>query len=126
MMNNNEPITIKADELNIDTYPIFCKMYLIQQINDYIQPNMILTYLDVSKLINSIIDVYFLNLSTNSGILLLSNKLYQTFMCVNMQLDRQFLFGLVSHIAQYSKVEYVKENISGMPKPRYKYEWKDK
>lgn len=125
-MAENNSVIINPDELNIDTYPQYCKMYLIQQINDYIQPNMSLTYFDVYKLINSIDDILFLNLRNTSGVLLLSNKVYQLFMCVNMELNREFLFNVVYHVAQYCKVEYVEEDQTGKPAPRYEYEWKEK
>ena len=78
---------------------------------------MSVTYLDVNKLVSIIDDKLFFNLNTESGVLLLSNKIYQLFMCVNVDIDRQFLYNCAVYLSQFCKIEYNKlEN---------DYEWKN-
>ena len=98
-MQNNTPNGINPKELTPETYDIYCRLYLIQNIYEVIPATSLLNYGHIFKLINSIDPLLFDNFSTHTGKLLLLNQIYATFMAVEVELSREFLYEKLTFLA---------------------------
>lgn len=106
-----ETIKIDPTELNEETYVVYCKLYLIERIFEVIPSTSLVQYRHVSKLINSINPILFNDLNTETGKLILLNKIYSTFKSgTNEDLYRPFLYEKISHIAQYDPKLHKKDD----------------
>lgn len=95
-------------DLNNDTYPIYCQLYLIQNIYEIIPSTSLIEYRHVSGLIKLIPNVLYQNLNTETDKLLLLNKIYQLFMEFGVELSREYLYQLVSNL--YNNLSVMKSN----------------
>lgn len=99
-MQNQTVNGINPKELTPETYDIYCRLYLIQNINDVIPVTCLLNYGHIYKLINAIDPILFKDFSSHTGKLLLLNEIYSTFMSFNVELSREFLYNLLTHLAE--------------------------
>ena len=99
-MSTNQTVNgINPRELTPETYDIYCRLYLIQNINDVLDATCILNYSHVYKLIYSIDPILFDNFTTHTGKLLLLNQIYSLFMAANTELSREFLYQKLTYLA---------------------------
>ena len=108
-MENNVS-KIKQSELNSTTYPVYCNLYLIQKIYDELPASLGFTYGDVSIIINSIDSRLYNNLCNETTEIILLNQIYTLFMQNNVELSREVLKGLVSHLSSLYPEDDYNEN----------------
>lgn len=107
MEQTNQTVSgINPKDLTEETYDIYCRLYLVQKINEVIPVTCLLNYGHVYKLINSIDPVLFMDFKSHTGKLLLLNKIYSLFMSVNVELSRQFLYEQISYLADNNPAYY--------------------
>lgn len=95
---------LNMDDLNIDTFPIFCRLYLVQEITKSLPNTCPIQYCHVTRLINSISPVLYENLNTEIGKILLLNEIYSLFMEVEVKLSKDFLYNIVCYLSKYAYV----------------------
>ena len=108
-MENNVS-KIKRGELNSATYPTYCNLYLIQKIYDELPASLGINYSDVSAIINSIDNGLYNNLCNETTEIILLNQIYTLFMQNEVELGRDFLKGLVSHLSSLYPEDDYNEN----------------
>lgn len=101
---------INPKELTPDTFPFYCRLYLIENIYKVIPATSEIEYKHVSQLIHCISPILFKNLKCETNKILLLNEIYSLFMELsNEAFSREFLYGLVTHIASYDPELYYQE-----------------
>lgn len=85
-------------ELTKETYDKFCRLYLIQEINNVIPITCPIQYRHIFKLINSISPALIDSLNTETGKVILLNEVYALFMSVDAELSREFLYDTIEYI----------------------------
>ena len=95
-MQNQTVNGINPRDLTPETYDIYCRLYLIQNITDVLPVTCMINYGSVYKLINSIDPVLFDDFRSHTAKLLLLNQIYSMFMAVNVELSREFLYEKLS------------------------------
>lgn len=95
---------LNMDDLNIDTFPIFCRLYLVQEITKSLPNTCPIQYCHATRLINSISPVLYENLNTEIGKILLLNEIYSLFMEVEVKLSKDFLYDIVCYLSKYAYV----------------------
>lgn len=99
MPENKTANGINPKELTPETYDIYCRLYLIQNINEVIPITAMINYGHVYKLINAIDPILFNDINTHTGKLLLLNQIYAMFMSVDVELSREFLYEKLTFLA---------------------------
>ena len=93
-------LAIKAEELTKETYPIYCRMFLTERMYKQVPITSPLNYGHIFTLVNGVEKVLFEQLNTETGKLLLTNRLYSMVMALTgEEFSREFLYGLVEEIA---------------------------
>lgn len=100
MEQTNQTVNgINPKDLTEETYDIYCRLYLIQNINEVIPITCLLNYGHVYKLIYSIDPVLFDDFNSHTRKLLLLNQIYSLFMAVDVELSREFLYEKLTYLA---------------------------
>lgn len=104
-------------ELTKETYIEYCRLYLTDKIHAIVPIGSLLEYRHVSRIIKLIDSNLFLNLNTETGKLILLNKIYSLFMeAGNHQLSREFLHKLLDELdlSEYNKSLYGKSEVENL------------
>ena len=99
-MQNQTVNGINPKELTPETYDIYCRLYLVQNITEVLPVTCTLSYGSVYKLINSIDPILFMDLNTHTSVLLLLNQVYSLFMAMDVELSREFLFEKIDYLVK--------------------------
>ena len=104
------PGILNPNELDYNSYLEYCQMYMTDHIHENIESAFV-SYADISKLINSLGLTMYEKLTTESGKIIVLNKIHQSFKRVDIDISREFLYGLINHLAQYSHIvsDYYKD-----------------
>lgn len=97
---------IDPRELNEDSYVEYCRLYLTERLYEVTPVTAIFNYGNISRIIKCINRDMYLNLNTETGKLLLLNKIYSLFMEGNQAYDREFLYKHMCHLANYNPKLY--------------------
>lgn len=92
----------KPSDLNKTTYEEYCRLYLIERINDVI-PSLTskITYNGIYRLINIIHSDLFTDLDNETTKIILLNKIYSLFMAqYNEILSREYLMDHLNHLSK--------------------------
>ena len=97
---------INPTELNEESYIEYCRLYLIQRVYEVLSSYGV-EYGNIYRLINAIDPSYFDSLITETGKILLINKIYSIFMATyNMEISREYLYQHAENLAKYNPSLY--------------------
>ena len=84
---------INPKELTEDTYEYYCRLFLIERINEVIPITSEVQYRHIVKIIHSVNPILFEKLHLETNKILLLNEIYSKFMMVtNEELSREYLY----------------------------------
>ena len=92
---------IKSEELTPELFIVYCKLYIADNMYKQIPVTSQLNYNHISMLMEAIDDTLFRNINTETGKLLLANKIYSLVMRVSgEEFSREFLYKLADDLSQ--------------------------
>lgn len=104
--------SIKKEELTMETFIIYCKLFLTEKMFNEVPAVSPLNYGYLNMLINSIETVLFTSINTETGKLLLANKLYTIAKSLTgEEFSREFLYNLVCELSECIPVDEETESV---------------
>lgn len=98
---------IDPRELNLETYYEYCQLYLGERIYEQIPITSPIDYRTVMKVLDCVSDVLLDNLNTETGKIILINKIYSLFRKIcDVELSREFLYEQAVHLSKYDPSQY--------------------
>lgn len=113
---------VNPRDLNEKTFYYYCTLYLTEKIYEVIPVTSSISYGMIAKLIGSIDPELFDNLRLETNKIILLNQIYTAFMMASEeQLSREFLYGIMCHLASYDPAQFDDEEDIEVPNVRIDY-----
>lgn len=94
--------TIKPEELTAETFPIYCRMCLTEEMYKVLPSTSPLNYGHINNILSIVENSLFKHIDTETGKLLLVNRIYSLVKSVTEEeFSREFLYELVEELSNY-------------------------
>lgn len=89
------------EEMTTELYPLFCRLCITERIYKSLPSDTECTYGDVASFVDCVNSILYENLNTETGKVILLNEIYNLFMRINVELQKNLIYEIVDYLASY-------------------------